>query len=652
MKRFLSVFAAATLVAALLPCTALAAGVNASQYLAPYTSVKNQADFDDCWGFGTVAALESSYLLAHDYSSGLQTGVPEFSTAALVYATRNGATSDGTTGGPALTNSYNDYIPNTASSVYGFCDGLQVLPAIATLANGSGVVDLTEVPHAINSKTGVPSMVEAAANNYYTSHLRLKNADALPPIYPIYTTPRADGIIVDKTYGDRADASAEVWKEALRTHGALAAGMALLDYKADDGAYYHRGCADASTVYAEEPNFWYFAASTEGDGTEVLTNAGHIICIVGYDDAYSRYNFAQALKKADGTNFAYDKHIAEVVTLYADPVYNADGSLANDPTTPVAGATGTDYIVPLGDGAWIIKNSYGTGNDQGLFGDNGIFHVSYYERTLTGAYAFELEDYVYDAAESPADYALVYQHDGVAPVPYYGDDQLKGANVFTAKAGEDASEIQAVGVTTSAANTEMLLQFYLDISDTNDPESGTFMGEQNITVQYAGYHTITLDEPLTVEPGHTISVVASFTSTDDLSRGNPDFLFRQTGTYVPLEQSENSYPDGATIYTYAGNTLLYENGAWIDTTVKNDAAKDSSNKLGNMTVKLLGNPVPAAYTPENTNNANTTKASTSSSGTTTAKTGDATAPAAALLALTAAAAAVALCLTKPQRRRK
>lgn len=132
------------------------------------------------------------------------------------------------------------------------------------------------------------------------------------------------------------DGSAESVKKAISSYGAVAATY-YDDHSEDDG----------SVSYFNGPTGAYWYPSFEDCGY-----GNHSVSVVGWDDTYPRTNF----KEIDGR-------------------------------------------LPVADGAWLIKNSYGTG-----FGSEGGFiWISYEDKCLFGEYE-EDYDFMYSVAGArPAD---------------------------------------------------------------------------------------------------------------------------------------------------------------------------------------------------------------------------------------------------------
>ena len=91
--------------------------------------------------------------------------------------------------------------------------------------------------------------------------------------------------------------------------------LAIMKYGSVGGSY-----------YAEYGTEGFYDPVRASQYTNESIDSNHAISIVGWDDHYSKDNF---------------------------------------------------LITPPGDGAWIIKNSWGT-----QFGDNGFLYISYYDKTF------------------------------------------------------------------------------------------------------------------------------------------------------------------------------------------------------------------------------------------------------------------------------
>jgi hypothetical protein len=179
---------------------------------------------------------------------------------------------------------------------------------------------------------------------------------------------------------------------------------------------------------------------------------GHAVTIVGWDDNYSKSNFAS--------------------------------------------------VKPSKNGAWIIKNSYGT-----EYGDEGYNYLSYEDKGIDYLMAFE-------AVPETKQYDNNYQYDGSSNCisGIACTSSMKMANVFQAKATKTGvEELKAVGICTYSTNTSYQIQVYTGLSSASKPTSGepAFTSTVKGTLTDMGYQTIELPQSVALVPGEWFSVVVT-----------------------------------------------------------------------------------------------------------------------------------------------
>lgn len=192
----------------------------------------------------------------------------------------------------------------------------------------------------------------------------------------------------------------------------------------------------------------YYDSTTHAYCYNGLNDPNHGVAIVGWDDAYASTNFP----------------------------------------TP-----------PAGDGAFIVRNSWGAS-----WGDSGYFYISYYDGLVGTSNAVFVGD------ETPAN-NNIYEHDPLGMTTTITDftNTIWGANVFTAYSNDT---VTAVGFYVLDINASYEISVY----DTYD--GARFSGlrtQQTGIIAVPGYHTIQLDTPVSVVYGHTFCVAVKLTTTED-----------------------------------------------------------------------------------------------------------------------------------------
>lgn len=295
---------------------------------------------------------------------------------------------------------------------------------------------------------------------------------------------------------------------------------ALMNNGVVDVSYY----ADQSRPDQTSVNGTYINNRTYAQYTDQFLTANHEVSIVGWDDDYSAENFLESRR-------------------------------------------------PPGDGAWIVKNSWGKN-----WGNEGYFYLSYYDQSVCEFTSFYL-DLPDDDGKYKYDHN--YQYDCLGMKSVYGtlrypSSKVSVANVFTAGSYET---LKAVSAVTTEPGSKVLIRIYKNPKGDN-PESGTLEAEQTETVSYGGYHTLELENPLVLNPGDRFSVVQLITG--------------DKGCYVPLELASTAPVFGGDAFTNAeveeGQSYWNQGNGWTD--LANNPYKSKTVYSGNVMIK--------AFTVENT----------------------------------------------------
>ena len=215
--------------------------------------------------------------------------------------------------------------------------------------------------------------------------------------------------------------------------------------------------------------------------------SNHCVTVVGYDDNYPKENFTRIAR-------------GEVV----------EGS------------------TPPGDGALIVKNSWGalTEEDKATvtydidgnpvyvspdangwgYEDSGYFYLSYYDHGINSAKSFQF----YKMDEIKHDEMYYDQYD-LLQVSDYEDfplgTEVKMANIFDAEENEFLSQISFM---TTTPLTAVHYEIYKDVED-DDPSSGIKLEEGDSYHMLGGYQRIDLKKEYFLHKGEKYSVVITQT---------------------------------------------------------------------------------------------------------------------------------------------
>lgn len=180
------------------------------------------------------------------------------------------------------------------------------------------------------------------------------------------------------------------------------------------------------SMYLNESKWLNESSSAYYQDQETTTN--HAVTVVGWDDTYDRKNF---------------------------------------------------LIQPPEDGAFIVKNSWGT-----IWGDQGYFSLSYYDPSIKAMAVFTAED--------PTRYDNIYQYDPLGLVNSFGSTPSKSpdtawfANVFTAVEDET---LTAVSFYTPVVDSEYVIDCYTNPEEGPIGDGGSISSSSG-TIATPGYHTI------------------------------------------------------------------------------------------------------------------------------------------------------------------
>ena len=241
---------------------------------------------------------------------------------------------------------------------------------------------------------------------------------------------------------------------------------------------------------------------------------------------------------AISTSFYWGNSFYKATTMsYYEPPTSSDPASGGGHIVTIIGwndtyAKANFNTTPAGNGAWLVKNSWGTG-----WGNAGYFWVSYYDKyfaSMTGQY-----DSAVFLSEAMTNYNTVYSYDkmGMVNSGHYGNTAKNDtfANEFTAT---KTATVKAVGFYTTDKNVQATVKIY-EAPTTTNPESGTLVSTKSVTLPNRGYNTVVLTTQPAITKGQLFSAVVTVV--------NPTEIYP-----IPTEYSLSGYSSGVISYLHQG----------------------------------------------------------------------------------------------------
>lgn len=199
-------------------------------------------------------------------------------------------------------------------------------------------------------------------------------------------------------------------------------------------------------------------------------------------------------------------------------------------------------VTPEEDGAFICANSWG-----GEFGEEGYFYVSYDDVNIG------VHNILYSRVDEVDCYDQIYQTDlcGWVGQLGYGREDAYFANVYTSAEDE---VLEAVGFYATGPDTDY--EVYTVTNAENSAQFGRRKLQASGHLDYSGYYTIELEEPLDLPAGERFAVIVNIKTPDaihpiaieysspdkalkvDLSDGEGYVSFRGT-SWERVEEAQN-----------------------------------------------------------------------------------------------------------------
>ncbi len=233
---------------------------------------------------------------------------------------------------------------------------------------------------------------------------------------------------------------------------------------------------------------------------------------------------------------------------------------------------------PPGNGAFIIKNSWGTS-----YGEGGYGYVSYYDKTFAGFGLDSISALAFCDVENVDNYGTIYQYDALGNTFEsigFNSNTAWMANQFTA---ETNSPLLAFGLYAYSVS-DYLADIYVN---------GELKYSQEGNISYPGYHTIKLNEKVNLSEGDTFRINVKLTSYDTIF---PIAIESMRSTYSSKADSDSNQsfvsPDGINWHDIGQDPdLIKFASSCYNTTLKkaNVCLKAYTENLGDLRFNITAN---------------------------------------------------------------
>lgn len=418
--------------------------------------VRDQGITDSCWAISSVEMFETTYAKLNNLNR-----IKQYSSRHIDYATSK-------------------YFLNNVENLHGFNrrvgEGCNYEVGMAYFTSGKGPISENDMPFKNNKDLITISEIQ---NKKVQAQLR--DYTEYPNIYKSYdannnvTYSNGNGLNYTK---QQIDSFRNNIKKQIMNYGAI-------------GTYTYSPTSPKST-------YNYFSKETEGNiygnsyfCNNTSLNVNHSVCIVGWDDDYSKDNFKEGCK-------------------------------------------------PANDGAYIILGSWGTEWNS----ENGYYYISYDD------YFVELLMYgIQDVSD--INYDNIYQYDELGNnysiYSQYDASNIYGANIFE-KTTNSKEKLTDVGLYIYNDNTNVTIYISESSNNLDVTKLKTIATASNLT---AGYHTIKINtEPIILN--NTFSIIVKYNNNSAIARLPIEANYSSLGKTTKQRYNTATSNPGESFYSLDG----------------------------------------------------------------------------------------------------
>ncbi|MBQ6602516.1 MAG: hypothetical protein IJH99_03845 [Eubacterium sp.] len=227
---------------------------------------------------------------------------------------------------------------------------------------------------------------------------------------------------------------------------------------------------------------------------------------------------------------------------------------------------------PPADGAWLVKNSWGSGerdfpykgygtwgipvqktdeNGEPVFDENGepvmvgsgYFWLSYYDQSLTMIESFDFSNEIVPEIIDQYDFLAVNDL-----MVEKSSEEIKMANVFRAGYTQYLTDISCI---TEAENAEVHYDIYLLPEGFESPEDGLKVAGGDETYRFGGFHRIRLKEQVLVQKNQQYAIIIT------VKQGDQYLINAPSGAAIAMFLNQKAVIN-------AGESFLFDGTRWED----------------------------------------------------------------------------------------